>query len=115
MMALRDRRRAGREDLPGTGVPLALEEALSSAFVDFPEHGYGTRCSTVLVASAVADGWDLAVQEVSHAHRPDDQASAQSVRLHWSFSAGSTRAPSRCAEYLVLRQCPALAEVRRQC
>ena len=83
MMALRDRRRAGREDLPSTGVPLALEEALSSAFVDFPEHGYGTRCSTVLVASAVADGWDVAVQEVTHAYGTDDASGAQNVRLHW--------------------------------
>ncbi len=83
MAALRDRRRADREDLPSTGVPLALEEALSSAFVDFPEHGYGTRCSTVLVASAVADGWDLAVQEVTHAHGADDVPGAQNLRLRW--------------------------------
>lgn len=84
MAALRDRRRAGREDLPSTGVPLALEEALSSAFVDFPEHAYGTRCSTVLVASAATDGWDLAVQEVTHAHRANDRAGTQNIRLRWS-------------------------------
>ncbi|RZJ20697.1 MAG: NRDE family protein [Haliea sp.] len=83
MAALRDRRRAGREDLPSTGVPLALEEALSSAFVDFPEHGYGTRCSTVLVASAMLVGWDIALQEVTHAHRADEVPSTQTVRLHW--------------------------------
>ncbi|MES2688350.1 MAG: NRDE family protein [Pseudomonadota bacterium] len=86
MAALRDRRRADREDLPSTGVPLALEEALSSAFVDFPEHGYGTRCSTVLVASAVSEGWDLAVQEVTHAHGADDLTGTQNVRLHWPAS-----------------------------
>ncbi|MGQ2980509.1 MAG: NRDE family protein [Polaromonas sp.] len=83
--ALRDRRRAGREDLPSTGVPLALEEALSSAFVDFPEHGYGTRCSTVLVASAVSGGWDLALQEVTHAWGAGDTTGTQNVRLHWPF------------------------------
>lgn len=83
MAALRDRRRADREDLPSTGVPLALEEALSSAFVDFPEHGYGTRCSTVLVASAGQEGWDLALQEVTHAHGADDVPGAQNVRLRW--------------------------------
>lgn len=83
MAALRDRRRADREDLPSTGVPLALEEALSSAFVDFPEHGYGTRCSTVLVASALDHGWDLAVQEVTHAHGADDVPGVQNVRLRW--------------------------------
>jgi uncharacterized protein with NRDE domain len=69
MAALRDRRRAGREDLPSTGVPLALEEALSSAFVDFPEHGYGTRCSTVLLASATADSpqtWNVRFREKTH-------------------------------------------------
>ncbi|MDP1740069.1 MAG: NRDE family protein [Polaromonas sp.] len=84
MAALRDRRRASRDDLPSTGVPLALEEALSSAFVDFPEHGYGTRCSTVLVASAAAKGWDLMVQEYSHAHCADDRPGMQNIRLNWS-------------------------------
>lgn len=83
MAALRDRRRAGREDLPSTGVPLALEEALSSAFVDFPEHGYGTRCSTVLVACAMTDGWDLTVQEATHAHRAGAEPGTQNVRLSW--------------------------------
>ncbi|GAB3471410.1 NRDE family protein [Polaromonas eurypsychrophila] len=83
MAALRDRRRADREDLPSTGVPLALEEALSSAFVDFPEHGYGTRCSTVLVASAGQEGWDIALQEVTHSHRTGDVPGAQNVRLRW--------------------------------
>ncbi|WP_395055438.1 NRDE family protein [Polaromonas sp.] len=83
MAALKDRRRADREDLPNTGVPLALEEALSSAFVDFPEHGYGTRCSTVLVASGVSEGWDLSIQEVTHAHREDDRPGVQNVRLCW--------------------------------
>jgi len=85
MAALRDRRRADRENLPSTGVPLALEEALSSAFVDFPEHGYGTRCSTALVASAVADGWDIALQEVSHAHGEVATPGTQNVRLHWQI------------------------------
>ena len=49
--ALANRRRAPPEALPATGIPLALEEALSSAFVDFPDHAYGTRSSTVLLAS----------------------------------------------------------------
>jgi uncharacterized protein with NRDE domain len=81
--ALRDRRRAGREDLPSTGVPLALEEALSSAFVDFPEHGYGTRCSTVLVASAASEGWDIALQEVTHAWGADDLPGTEKLQVRW--------------------------------
>jgi len=36
--------------LPHTGVPLEVERALSPPFVRLPERGYGTRCSTVIVA-----------------------------------------------------------------
>lgn len=69
--ALASRERAPREQLPATGVPLAFEEALSSAFVAFPEHAYGTRSSTVLLASAQEkrDGarrWDVRLQERTH-------------------------------------------------
>lgn len=53
--ALGNRSRSPIEKLPATGAPLAIEEALSSAFVDFPEHGYGTRCSTVLLATRIED------------------------------------------------------------
>ena len=84
MAALRNRQRGGRAELPSTGVPLALEEALSSAFVDFPEHGYGTRCSTLLVASAALDGWNLTVQEYTHAHLAGDTTGTQNIRLSWS-------------------------------
>lgn len=67
--ALASRTRAPRKQLPATGVPLHFEEALSSAFVEFPAHGYGTRCSTVIVASAEAGaGWTLDVQERAHRH-----------------------------------------------
>ena len=48
--ALGNRARVPFHSLPTTGVSEAMEAALSSAFVDFPEHGYGTRSSTVLVA-----------------------------------------------------------------
>ncbi len=72
--ALQNRQRATVEHLPRTGVPLALEQALSSAFVDSPEHGYGTRCSTLLVATAQGGAelvqpaltWDLLIQETTH-------------------------------------------------
>lgn len=69
--ALQDRQRASDPHLPRTGVPLPLERALSSVFVDFPEHGYGTRSSTVLVARAekielLELTWDINVQEVTY-------------------------------------------------
>jgi len=49
--ALLNRERAPLDELPATGLNPAFEAALSSAFVDFPEYAYGTRCSTVLLAS----------------------------------------------------------------
>ena len=49
--ALASRERASASRLPATGVSLALEEALSSAFVEFPENLYGTRNSTLLLAT----------------------------------------------------------------
>ena len=58
---------ATSDELPDTGLPIALERALSSAFVDDPGRAYGTRCSTLLVASladlAQADCWDVQVEE----------------------------------------------------
>ena len=54
--ALTNRQRVSFDDaLPKTGVALALEKALSSAFVDVPERAYGTRGSTVLLASRPLD------------------------------------------------------------
>lgn len=69
--ALANRQRAPREHLPSTGVPLMREEALSSAFVDFPEYAYGTRCSTVLLAKAQNESegsrcWSVWLEEQTH-------------------------------------------------
>jgi uncharacterized protein with NRDE domain len=75
--ALGNRRRALPQDLPHTGVPPELEEALSSAFVDFPGRAYGTRCSTLLLATPVpsmgstpATGvktrWSIELEERTH-------------------------------------------------
>jgi len=79
--ALANPERAPRERLPATGVSLEREEALSSAFVDFPEHAYGTRSSTVLLASAAdrVDGtqrWQVQLEERTHLHnsRPPHRA-----------------------------------------
>ena len=50
--ALTNRQRVSSDDqLPQTGLAPVLEQALSSAFVDLPERGYGTRSSTVLLLS----------------------------------------------------------------
>lgn len=85
--ALQDRQRASADKLPNTGVPLALEHALSSAFVDFPEHGYGTRCSTVLAASASesrsALSWDVLIQETTHTHGEPVSGLEHSCQLTW--------------------------------
>ena len=74
--ALGNRERTPHEQLPATGMPLAMvamEDALSSAFVDFPERAYGTRSSTLLLACARDDQadlrrWDVTVQERTHLH-----------------------------------------------
>jgi uncharacterized protein with NRDE domain len=44
---LGDRAIADDTSLPATGVPLEWERLLSAPFIVSPEHGYGTRCSTV--------------------------------------------------------------------
>lgn len=46
--ALGDRRVAEDAALPDTGIGLARERMLSSAFIHWPEAAYGTRCTTVL-------------------------------------------------------------------
>ena len=96
-MALANRERAPRGKLPATGVSIAMEEALSSAFVDFPEHAYGTRNSTVLVASGKESGgnaqrWEFQVEERTHL-RKGKNAMAEtcidataSTSLKFSFS-----------------------------
>jgi uncharacterized protein with NRDE domain len=88
--ALGNRQRALPEDLPHTGVPPELEEALSSAFVDFPVRAYGTRCSTVLVATPLNGDkgmqWDIHLEERTHVRgglaqgAPQGEANAQDIR-----------------------------------
>ncbi|MES2980073.1 MAG: NRDE family protein [Pseudomonadota bacterium] len=70
--ALMNPRRAEAHELPETGVSPALEMGLSSAFVDMPERGYGTRCSTVLCLSHAKTGlagnaWERSVGEPGEA------------------------------------------------
>ena len=65
--ALANRDRAADMQLPATGVAHKMEQALSSAFVEFPEHGYGTRNSTLLLAGAQqaedAQYWNVQIEE----------------------------------------------------
>lgn len=93
--ALANRQRAQREHLPSTGVPLPQEEALSSAFVDLQEQGYGTRCSTVLLARAQNEregprSWSILMEEQTHssqlaipANEPLAASVAQSHLTSW--------------------------------
>lgn len=95
--ALQNRARPRDEHLPRTGVSLVLEQALSSAFVEFPDHGYGTRCSTLLLASRAQGqaepAWDLKVSETTYAHGPEPapgeraDPSVSHCRLVWQRNA----------------------------
>ncbi|MEO8387588.1 MAG: NRDE family protein [Polaromonas sp.] len=80
-LALGNRQRALPEHLPATGVPLALEEALSSAYVVFPDHAYGTRSSTVLVVTASpadpSQAWNVQLEERTYPDRAAEQLTAQ--------------------------------------
>jgi len=80
-MALGNRQRALPADLPHTGVPPELEEALSSAFVEVPERAYGTRCSTVLLATASEKAWNIELEE-----RTYDRGGAAAVSQREEFS-----------------------------
>lgn len=57
-------------ELPQTGVPDAIEQALSSAFVRLPQGQYGTRSSLVMRVSAmgVDEGWQVRLDEWTHEH-----------------------------------------------
>lgn len=98
--ALSDGSRAGVGQLPSTGVPPARERALSSAFVDMPDDGYGTRCTTLLVATAMqplegadgAPGWSVEMLEREHLRavaKPDQarQWNLRSEALTWRVTA----------------------------
>jgi uncharacterized protein with NRDE domain len=67
--ALDSRERAAVANLPSTGVSLAFEKALSSAFVEFSEQAYGTRCSTVLLVSEKDFGNSVQRQRVQMEER----------------------------------------------
>lgn len=76
--ALADTRRASAELLPTTGVALAREQALSSAFVtglDFTSGAYGTVSSTLLtVEASERSGGEPGVEMVSMQERQHQRA-----------------------------------------
>jgi uncharacterized protein with NRDE domain len=91
--ALDDRTPAPDADLPDTGVALEWERWLSPAFIDIPAHGYGTRCSTLLVAERVGDGQRMHVRE-----RSFDAGGGERRFVHEGWpSDQSTRRMSTCA------------------
>ena len=85
--ALGSRQRALPEDLPHTGVPPELEEALSSAFVEVPGRAYGTRCSTVLLATASGAGWNIELEERTHGREGLAATAAHREQFSWQPSA----------------------------
>ena len=77
--ALGNRSRSPTEKLPATGTPLATEKALSNAFVDFPEHRYGTRCSTVILVTTTSasvqtsHSLQIQIEERTHFQRQSNE------------------------------------------
>lgn len=66
---LTDRTQADTPQLPHTGVPDAMERALSSPFVHMPDRAYGTRSSLVVSARpAAGQGWEVRMDEWTHNH-----------------------------------------------
>ncbi len=96
--ALEDGTRASAAQLPSTGVPPEREQALSSAFVDLPEDGYGTRGSTLLVATANpsthadggAPGWSVQILEREQCRGPRHW-NLRSESLAWHAAAIAPR------------------------
>ena len=80
--ALGDRRPAADADLPMTGVPIDAERILSSAFVEWPERGYGTRCSTLVITERRADGRRTHVFERSYGRPPARATTLRHRVLH---------------------------------
>jgi uncharacterized protein with NRDE domain len=82
----------GDDELPLTGVGLVAERALANPFVRWPEHGYGTRSSTLLALRPAqeplhsAPSWDLHISEWTHDPQQAPFGSAQrrdACLKHW--------------------------------
>jgi uncharacterized protein with NRDE domain len=79
--ALADRSPAAPSEMPRTGIALETERLLSSAMVCFPDGRYGTRASTLLMATPSAQGLSVRVQEKTW--RPDGTHSLSAQELSW--------------------------------
>lgn len=66
--SLSDGTPADAGELPHTGVPDDMEQALSSAFVRMPGRAYGTRSSLVVSTRPAASGWEVHMDEWTHTH-----------------------------------------------
>ena len=63
---LADRHQPADGELPSTGVPIEWERSLGRIFIEMPQAGYGTRCSTAAVVEHLGDAtWRLHVVEQS--------------------------------------------------
>jgi len=89
--ALADSERAALGYLPNTGVSTDFEHALSSALVDMPERGYGTRCSSLMwvATQSTADTYSATMCEKTLTPQPQghDDTAEPRVRLTWPLRA----------------------------
>lgn len=81
--ALGDRQLAEESELPATGVPLALERALSAAFIRIPDRQYGTRCSTLVISERVGRSLVTHVLERSYTASGAVALLRQATLKHW--------------------------------
>lgn len=79
--ALQNPSRCPPTELPHTGVPADMELGLSSAWVDLPQYGYGTRSSAVLVAEPTGTNTHVTLWEQTYGVATP--AAARQETLRW--------------------------------
>jgi uncharacterized protein with NRDE domain len=91
--ALADRSVVADAALPDTGMPKEIERQLSSAFVDMPARGYGTRSSTLLITErSDAGSVTHALERTYAADRSAPPRLRRTTLDAWPPAAGSRRA-----------------------
>ena len=95
--ALGDRSLAADAALPDTGMPRDIERQLSSAFVEMPARGYGTRSSTLLINERDDAGERTHVFERTY----DADRSARPRLRRATLEPWPPRAGSSCTKVLV--------------